>query len=66
MTDSMKGFLAALALIALVFIAGSMSYDDEVMEAEHYRDMVCAGAHPAYNGAVECEGRSIDEFEERY
>lgn len=59
MTDNGVVILLALCVLALVFIAGSMSYDDEAMEAEHYKDMVCAGAWPAYNGAVECDEPSI-------
>ena len=53
----MKTLLAVAALIALFGIAGTMDYQDELREAEHYAAMVCDGNWPNYKGIeVDCSG----------
>ena len=44
--NAMKEGIAALLILALFFVVGSMSYGDAIGESQHYRDMVCAQAWP--------------------
>lgn len=52
----MKELSVILALFMLVGFAGTMSYDDEKMEAEVYRDRVCNEVWANYkNIELDCE-----------
>ena len=52
----MKTLLAVIALVAVLGIVGTMDYQDELKEAEHYAAMVCDGSWPNYKGIeVDCE-----------
>ena len=52
----MKTLLAVVALIAAIGV-GTMDYQDELREAEHYAAMVCDGNWPNYKGIeVDCSG----------
>jgi hypothetical protein len=42
--------MAVFVLIVLI-ISSSISYEDEVAEANHYRAMVCDGHWPDFKGA---------------
>lgn len=54
----MKTLLAVVALIGVIAVAGTMDYQDELKEAEHYAAMVCDEAWPNYKEVeVECSGQ---------
>lgn len=53
----MKTLLAVVTLVALVGVVGTMDYQDELKEAEHYAAMVCDGSWPNYKSIeVDCNG----------
>lgn len=53
----MKTLLAVVALVAGLGVAGTMDYQDELKEAEHYEVMVCDGSWPNYKSIeVDCNG----------
>ena len=52
----MKTLFSVVALVALVGVAGTMDYQDELKEEEHYTTMVCDGSWPNYkNIQVDCD-----------
>ena len=48
MNKKLKTFAFTGLLIALVLIASSISYEDEVADERHYIEMVCSGAWPDF------------------
>lgn len=51
----MKALFTVVALIAVIGMVGTMDYQDELREAEHYEAMVCNGHWPNYkNIEVNC------------
>lgn len=49
--------LAAAAFLAVLGVVGTMDYQDELKEAEHYEAMVCSGHWPNYKAIeVDCSG----------
>jgi len=42
-------YLIIILMLALIALASSMSYDDEVLAAENYRGNVCAGVWPDFD-----------------
>lgn len=44
----MKVLLAVAAFLAIFGLVGTMDYQDELKEAEHYEEMVCNGHWPNY------------------
>jgi len=45
-----------IALVVLMFLlVGTASYEDEVVEAEHYCELVRSGTWPDFNPEVNCE-----------
>ena len=56
----MKTLLAVAALIVMVGVAGTMDYQDELKEAEHYAVMVCDEVWPNYKEVeVDCNSRKV-------
>ena len=56
----MKALFSVVALVALFGIAGTMDYQDELKEAEHYAAMVCDGSWPNYKEIeVDCNSWKI-------
>ena len=55
-------------LLALAIALTACGYDDETLEAQHYAQMVCAGAWPDFKHVQpDCEARrGIDESKTRY
>lgn len=47
--------LVILMLIPVLGVVGSMDYEDELKQAEHYCNMVKAGNWPAYDNSINCE-----------
>ena len=53
----MKTLLTVVALVVMVGVVGTMDYQDELKEAEHYAAMVCDGSWPNYKEVeVDCSG----------
>lgn len=52
-----KALIAALA-IGFFSIAGEMDYQDELLQEQHYCEMVNSGDWGAYNGDIDCNGNS--------
>lgn len=53
----MKALFPVVVLIALVGVVGTMDYQDELKEVEHYTTMVCDGSWPNYKSIeVDCNG----------
>ena len=47
---------AAIGIVVVLGLVGRMDYEDAKAQAEHYTDMVCAGAWPDYdNRNPECD-----------
>ena len=61
--DSMKKLILALSLAVT-----ACGFDDVTLEADHYEQMVCAGAWPDYeHRKPDCEARrGIDESKTNY
>lgn len=56
--EDMKLLLLAVAAFLAVFgLVGTMDYQDELKEAEHYEEMVCNGHWPNYKTIeLNCNG----------
>lgn len=55
----MKTLFSVAALIALAGVVGTMDYQDELKEAEHYAAMVCDEVWPNYKGVeVDCSEKA--------
>ena len=48
--SSLVDFVMAVFVLIVLIISSSISYEDEVAEANHYRAMVCDGHWPDFKG----------------
>ena len=48
--SSLVDFVMAGFILVILIISSSLSYEDEVAEADHYREMVCDGHWPDFKG----------------
>ena len=47
---------AVIMFVGVIGLVGAMDYEDEVLQQQHYIEMVCAGHWPDYNDiSPECE-----------
>ncbi len=46
--SSLVDFVMAVFILIVLIISSSLSYEDEVAEANHYRGMVCDGHWPDF------------------
>lgn len=47
--------LVVILFMMALLIAGRWDHAEAERHAKHYREMVCAGHWPAYDGEVDCE-----------
>mgnify|MGYP003658243996 FL=1 len=47
-----KRWAVAVLLAGIIGLVGTADYEDEVLQEEHYAEMVCAGHWPDFNDTL--------------
>lgn len=49
------GLVVVMTVVIAFAVVGQADYEEARAQEQEYREMVCAGYWPAYNGEVDCD-----------